>query len=194
MIFIRKATHIEKSGMVSDQLIAEIAARTDVDDLLQEVYEPGFYAVARFVSRRGGTIEDAKDIFQDAFVLLYEHHHRGILVESPVRYITGIAKHLWYKEIKTRRRVIDLAESIDVEHEEPKTIHDTRLLALLERAGKRCMDLLEAFYFRKESLRAIMNAFGFGSEHSASVQKFKCIEKLRMELKTKSLNYEDFLE
>jgi RNA polymerase sigma factor (sigma-70 family) len=180
--------------MVSEQLTSEIAVRKDVDDLLRETYEPGFYAVARFVSRRGGTFDDAKDVFQDAIVLLYDRYQRGLHVESPVRYIVGIAKHLWYKELKTRRKTAELPESFDVQNEEIKSLEDKKLLVLLERAGKRCMDLLEAFYFRKDTFRSIMKTFGFGSEHSASVQKYKCIEKLRNELKVKSLNYEDFFE
>ena len=194
MIFGRNSAHIEKNGMIAEQLMTEIAVGKDVDVLLQEVYEPGFYAVARFISKRGGTLDDARDIFQDAFVILYERHQRGIDIDSPARYITGIAKHLWYKELESRKKAVYLADSLDVESEETKSLHDTKLLAFLTHAGKRCFELLEAFYFRQVGLRSITKAFGFGSDHSTSVQKYKCLEKLRSELKSKSLHYEDFIE
>src|SRR5690606_30800660 len=132
--------------------------------------------------------------FQEAFALMYEQLEQGFQIESPVRYLTGIAKNLWYQEIRTRTAEAPLPAARDTETEVPKKLDDTRLLALLERAGKRCMDLLEAFYFRKDGLHTIASVFGFSSGHSASVQKYKCIEKLRNELKTKSLTYEDFFE
>lgn len=193
MILRPFVTHIEKDVMTSELLI-EPTATKDVDEMLREVYEPGFYAVARFVGRRGGTLDDAKDIFQEAFALMYEQLEQGLQIESPVRYLTGIAKNLWYQEIRTRTAEAPLTAARDTETEVPKKLDDTRLLALLERAGKRCMDLLEAFYFRKDGLHTIASVFGFSSGHSASVQKYKCIEKLRNELKTKSLTYEDFFE
>jgi hypothetical protein len=35
---------------------------------------------------------------------------------------------------------------------------------------------------------------GFANEHSASAQKYKCLEKVREIVKQKSLTYEDFVE
>ncbi len=180
--------------MESEQLVAPVVSSQDIGDLLHDVYEPGFYAVARFISKHGGTLDDAKDIFQDAFVILHEHLQEGRAIGSPVRYITGIAKHLWYKEARSRRNTVHLPETAEIEIKNTNSLHEARLLSLLERAGTKCLDLLEAFYFKNQNLRSLMHTFGFGSEHSASVQKYKCIEKLRNEIKSKSLNYEDFFE
>jgi len=54
--------------------------------------------------------------------------------------------------------------------------------------------LLRAFYYDKLSMSKIANRFGFSSERSATVQKYKCLEKVRDLVKEKSLSYEDFLE
>lgn len=179
--------------MDSEQLVMPVRA-PEVDSLLADIYEPAFNSVARFISKRGGTLEEAEDVFQDAFVILYEQYQAGRHIECPVRYITGIAKHLWFKEIRTRRKRINLSEVTEMPGEETKPLPESKLLSLLERAGERCMNLLEAFYFRNDNLQSLMKTFGFSSEHSASVQKYKCIEKIRAELKTKSLSYEDFFE
>jgi hypothetical protein len=40
----------------------------------------------------------------------------------------------------------------------------------------------------------IAGRFGFSGERSATVQKFKCLEKVRDTIKSKSLSYEDFVE
>jgi predicted DNA-binding protein YlxM (UPF0122 family) len=56
------------------------------------------------------------------------------------------------------------------------------------------MELLRAFYYDKLSMRKIAGQFDFNSERSATVQKYKCLEKVRDIVKEKSLTYEDFLE
>jgi hypothetical protein len=53
------------------------------------------------------------------------------------------------------------------------------------------MELLQAFYYDKLAIMEISNTFGFSSPHSASVQKYKCIEKMREIVQKKSLGYED---
>jgi hypothetical protein len=56
------------------------------------------------------------------------------------------------------------------------------------------MELLQAFYYDKLPMNTIAGLFGFGGERSATVQKYKCLEKVRDIVKDKSLTYEDFLE
>jgi hypothetical protein len=56
------------------------------------------------------------------------------------------------------------------------------------------MELLHAFYYNRQSMDEITDRFGYSSAHSATVQKFKCLEKMRDTVKEKSLRYEDFTE
>jgi hypothetical protein len=56
------------------------------------------------------------------------------------------------------------------------------------------MELLSAFYYEKEDLQKLAQRFGFSGTRSATVQKFKCLEKVRETVKQKSLQYEDFME
>ena len=37
-------------------------------------------------------------------------------------------------------------------------------------------------------------ALGYRDEHSAAVQKFKCIGKMRDSIRSKAMDYEDFLQ
>ncbi len=74
------------------------------------------------------------------------------------------------------------------------TIQAKRLLRVLELSGKKCMDLLRAFYYQRLPLKKLVSALGYANEHSASVQKYKCLEKIRNTVKEKSLTYEDFTE
>ncbi|WP_282636750.1 hypothetical protein [Sphingobacterium thalpophilum] len=56
------------------------------------------------------------------------------------------------------------------------------------------MSLLKSFYYDQMSLQEIADDFGFSGIRSATVQKYKCLEKIRETVKEKALLYEDFLE
>ncbi len=167
--------------------------------LFEELYTKAFPAVARFVSSRHGTYDDAKDIFQDALVVFHEKLiQEGVeITVSDEAYILGIAKHLWLRKYKHDRTKVQLSlvESLfSIPDDFYENVQTSRLLNLLERAGRKCLELLQAFYYRKSSMNEIGDAFGFASEHSAAVQKYKCLEKVRDIVKEKSLQYEDFTE
>ena len=56
--------------------------------------------VARYVSKMGGSFDEAKDIFQDALVIYYEKAVESTfeLKTTEKAYLLGIAKHLWLKK------------------------------------------------------------------------------------------------
>lgn len=176
----------------------EVAEASRVAITMEKLYESSFMGVARFVSKMGGTLEDAKDIFHDALVIYFEKQGQDTLKIdiSAEAYVLGIARHLWIRKFNHQKHCVRLDEEeqrIHI-HEDHDQVNTSRVLSLLETAGKKCLDLLHAFYFEKSSLLQIRKMFGFISEHSASVQKYKCIEKLRDTLHSKHLSHESFLE
>lgn len=172
---------------------------TDRAALFEMLYEKAFPIVAEFVSRMNGSFEDTKDIFQDALVIYYEktQDEDFSIHVSEQAYILGIAKHLWLRRFKTKSKQItlDAVEStitLPADHE--ISYNDNRLLQLLESTGRKCMNLLRAFYYEKLPLKKISRQLGYSSEHSATVQKYKCMEKVRDIIKQRSIAYEDFID
>ena len=162
----------------------------------EQLYEDVFPLVAKFVAKRGGSFEDAKDIFHDSLVILYEKTGDALLPAGIAedRYLVGIAKHLWLRKFRKDHKMIrldDLEKSISIP-EDYFDSSDNRLVSLLELTGRKCLELLRAFYYDNLGIREITDVFGFSSDHSASVQKFKCIEKIRDTVQKRSLSYEDF--
>lgn len=165
---------------------------------LTRLYLGAFPAVARYVGHRGGSLDEAKDVFHDAVVIWYE---RSVTERDTPRddkaYLIGIAKHLWLKSYREHNRYIPLDEAGDAAHisvnEEQQPISN-KLMHYLEGTGQKCMDLLKGFYYDKLPMADIARAFGFSGERSATVQKFKCLEKVRETVKSKALTYEDFVE
>lgn len=166
----------------------------DRTQYLEELYKVMFPRVASYISRRGGSFDEAKDIFQEAVIIYYEKiSGAGVYtVQNKGAYIMGIARHLWMKAIKDKTlttnadKVATLADNKELQPTE-------RILSFLSVAGKKCMEMLHAVYYDKRTMKHIADNFGFSSERSATVQKYKCLEKVREIVKEKSLVYEDFL-
>ena len=147
------------------------------------------------ISKRKGSFQDAKDIFQDALVIYHEKSQQENfnLEGSPEAYIIGIARHLWSRKFGDDSRKISADDRMS-EFSVPDDYfdeHNNRLLSILQLTGRKCLSLLRAFYYDNQTIREITNAFGFSNEHSASAQKYKCIEKMRSTVEKKSLRYED---
>jgi RNA polymerase sigma factor (sigma-70 family) len=164
----------------------------------ETLYEDCFPAVALFVSKMQGSLEDAKDLFHDALVIYHEKNSEENLEirVSTQAYIVGIAKHLWIRKFKDDRKKVSLdhIDFITIPADYFPAVNANRLLTLLESTGTKCLELLRAFYYQRLSVKDLIERFGYSTEHSASVQKYKCIEKARETLKQKSISYEDFLE
>ena len=177
--------------------IAHSAAETR-ERFFEELYEKAFPPFARFAGSMKASFQDAKDIFHDALVIYYEKCSETdfVVKSSPQAYILGIAKHLWIRKFHHDRQKISMDEmesGIVIPDNYFTSVNEVRLLQFLERTGKKCLELLQKFYYEKEPLKEIARTLGYRTEHSAAVQKFKCIGKLRDTIRSKSMEYEDFL-
>jgi DNA-directed RNA polymerase specialized sigma24 family protein len=173
------------------------ASRTETLTLFySEWYNRSFLQVAKFVKKHGGTLEDAKDIFHDALIVHYEklQDPHFILRSSEEAYMMGVVKNLWWQKIRTDLKSETLADHEDASVKVSPEIDTSRLYKLVVSAGKRCLDLLSMFYMKRASLTEIAETFEFKTEHSAAVQKYKCIEKIRDTIKQNSMHHEDFFE
>lgn len=186
--------------MVAIDARVKLSYPQEREKMFYELYEQAFPLVAKFVSRMGGSFQDAKDIFQDSLVLFYEKTAGAEfeLHTSASAYVTGIAKHLWIRKFKHDISNVSLdawESSIQIPEDFfSPTTSGNRLLLILERAGKKCLELLRAFYYDKLPVKDLAKMLGYSTSHSVSVQKFKCLEKVRDYIKLKSIDHGDLVE
>lgn len=178
---------------------AKASEAREREEMFADLYEKAFPQVAKFVSNRSGTLAEAKDIFQDALVVFWEmwQAQKITFKVSMEAYLIGIAKHLWIRRFKADLYLVsftDFEQSLIIPEDYFPSGRQLNLLTFLENAGKKCMDLLSAFYYQGKSLTEIRSSFGYSNAHSATVQKFKCLEKIRNHVKENNLHYEDFID
>lgn len=176
-------------------LILEKSKTYTREATIMKWYKEVFPPAATYIQRKGGNLEEAKDIFQEAIVLYYEK----LVIEgfqpivSDGAYLMGIVKKRWLKHHE-QFTAYESLEGIEVTEEKIQQPQTKQLLQYLKQSGERCMDLLQAFYYEKLNMKQVADRFGYTNERSATVGKFKCLEKVREEIKQKSLCYEDFLD
>lgn len=161
------------------------------------LYKKAFPAVAKYVSKKGGDFDQAKDIFQDALVIYYEKTIAGPISANvnEQAYLMGIAKNLWAQKFRENIKQMAIADDApNLTEEGDLQLCSTKLVAYLETAGQKCMDILRAFYYDNLPAEEIARLFGYSGVRSATVQKYKCMEKVRETVKERSLVYEDFIE
>ena len=178
----------------------KIPNRVVIEHDFEELYELAFPLVAKFVRKSNGSFQEAKDIFHDALIIFYEKQvANSISIQVPAEiYLLGIAKHLWLRKFKQEKGNVSFDEleqeiSIPEDYFQENKEHN-RLLALLQISGRKCLQLLQAIYYDQLALPDIATIFGYSTVRSATVQKYKCLEKVRDKVKEKAIRYEDLLE
>ncbi len=159
------------------------------------LYKKAFPIVARYIARMGGTLEEAQDIFQDTLVIYYEKITSGDteIIVSENAYLFGIAKNLWLRRHRDGSKY-QLLNDLEIEDVPDEKLATGKILYFLETAGKKCMELLKAYYYDLLPVSTVTPLFGYSSTHSATVAKYKCLEKVKETVKQNSIKYADFIE
>ena len=156
---------------------------------VETIYKLNFNMVQSLVVNNNGNAEDARDIFQETMIVLYEKVRSGSFeLNCQLKtYIYSISRRLWLKRLNQLQRfaqdVGKLEETVPVDEQlEIHTQRNTDFLHMeeaLERLGEPCRTLLEAYYLKKKSMVEIAEDFGYTNADNAKNQKYKCLMRLR---------------
>jgi RNA polymerase sigma factor (sigma-70 family) len=178
-----------------DQLKAEISERLLLQGLakndrkaIETIYKDNYNLVQALVINNNGTSEDAKDIFQEAMIVLYEKVQSGTFeLNCQIKtFVYSVSRRLWLKRLMQQNRfnISDgHEESISVDEEMVEHEKRNTEFTMMERAmsglGEPCKSLLEAFYLQKKSMQEIAGSFGYTNSENAKNQKYKCLMRLK---------------
>ncbi|SEK34947.1 RNA polymerase sigma factor, sigma-70 family [Parapedobacter koreensis] len=157
--------------------------------VLSGLYKDYFPMVLNMVVQNNGTEEEAKDVFQEAVIVLYDKIKQGnFALSSKLKtYIYSVCRRLWLKQLTSQGRtfydVSDYEEIIPVE--EDLAVHRERdvQLSLMEQAldklGEPCRTIIHDFYVLNLSMQEICEKFGYTNADNAKNQKYKCLQRLK---------------
>ncbi len=160
---------------------------------LQKFYCEQYPKTKYYVLKNGGTVDNANDVFQDAYFSCWKKLSTGEF--SPKNkteieaYLFTIAKNKWIDQTRNlvKRKTTSINEKLyHLEADEAASAHENIekekklniTLTAFENLGQGCKDLLTQFYFHKISLREIAESLNM-EEASAKNKKYRCIQKLK---------------
>jgi len=156
---------------------------------IDTIYKNNFNMVQAFILNNNGTYDDARDIFQEAMITLYEKakSESFVLTCQIKTYIYSVCRRIWLKRLQQMGKYITSSEALEdtVPVEDDVEIHERRNVefAIMERAlsslGEPCKSLVEAYYIHKKGMTDIARQFGYTNADNAKNQKYKCLMRLK---------------
>ena len=158
-------------------------------DAIESVYKDNFSLIQHFVLYNNGNEDDARDIFQEAMIVLFEKSKSPdfVLTCQIKTYLYSVCRRLWLKKLQQNRRIESQVENFDqivpVEDdlEEHEKLNKQYLImrTAMGKIGEPCKSLIEAFYVHHKNMHEIAEFFGYTNADNAKNQKYKCLVRLK---------------
>jgi RNA polymerase sigma factor (sigma-70 family) len=159
------------------------------NECIAVIYKENYPMVHSLVVKNSGDDDEAKDIFQEAVVVLFEKAKQpGFVLTCKIStYLYAVARRLWLKKLQNNNYKKPIADHIeetvavedDVEFHENQNLQLEQMNEALLKIGEPCKSLLEAYYFNKQQMQAIAAQFGYTNAENAKNQKYKCLVRLK---------------
>ncbi len=159
--------------------------------VLGEIYTKYEKQVFSYIKYKGGTEEDAKDMLQEAIIVLWQKVNSGDfnLSAQLSTFLIAVAKNQWRKELRKKSKMSNEQISENKSDENPGQL-DTLLIQeksdLVQKAFELikplCKKLLLLFYFEERNLEDITKILKFSNSNVTKSKKYQCKKSLELVL------------
>ena len=156
---------------------------------VEAIYQDNYNMVQSLIINNNGSSDDAKDIFQEAMIVLYEKVRSGSFeLNCQIKtYLYSVCRRLWLKRLQQLNRYsapLDDNEAIvpvedEIEGHEQRNAEFEMMEKAINSLGEPCKSLLEAYYLQKQNMQVIAANFGYTNSDNAKNQKYKCLMRLK---------------
>jgi RNA polymerase sigma factor (sigma-70 family) len=178
-----------KSSVPADSEVI-LGILNDSKQTLNQLYKCYFPMILQLVLSNNGNEDDAKDIFQESVIVLYNKvKGGGFELNSKLKtFIYSVCRRLWLKRLHQKSRNIsgELHDFEDIESvEEDLAYHQQKdaqfhqMERALKMLGEPCKTIIEDYYIQNKSMQDISEKFGYTNADNAKTQKYKCLQRLK---------------
>ena len=174
-------------ALTTDHILLQGLAQND-KKAVETIYKDNYNMVQALIINNNGSADDAKDVFQEAMIVLYQKVQSGTFeLNCQLKtYVYSVCRRLWLKRLAQQNRfsIHEGHEEIasvedDVEEHERRDAEFVHMEKALSNLGEPCKSLLEAFYIKKRGMQEIAASFGYTNADNAKNQKYKCLMRLK---------------
>jgi RNA polymerase sigma factor (sigma-70 family) len=171
----------------NEQALLKGLARNDRKSV-ETIYKENYNMVQSLIINNNGSGDDAKDIFQEAMIVLYEKARSGTFeLNCQIKtYVYSVCRRLWLKKLQQANKYTEVGDmemvvavEDDVEEHAKKNTEFEMMDKAIGSLGEPCKSLLEAYYLQKKSMQEIALNFGYTNAENAKNQKYKCLMRLK---------------
>jgi len=159
------------------------------EDALNKLYTGYFPMILQFILNNNGDEDDAKDVYQEGIIVLYNKIKSGNFeLSSKLKtYIYSVCRRIWLKKLsqqsKKTSNISDFEDVIatedDMELHEEKDRQFEKMQSALQHLGEPCKTIIQDFYINNLSMQEICEKFGYTNTDNAKTQKYKCLQRLK---------------
>jgi len=159
------------------------------EDILNKLYKAYYAMVLQFILNNNGDEDDAKDVYQEGIIILYNKIKTGNFeLSSKLKtYIYSVCRRIWLKKLSLNSKktgsITDyedvFAVEEDVENHEEKDASFMKMQSALNHLGEPCKTIIQDFYIHNLSMQDICEKFGYTNADNAKTQKYKCLQRLK---------------
>lgn len=161
----------------------------DSDSILKRLYVAYFPMVLQLIINNNGSADDAKDVYQEAIIVLYNKVKSGNFeLSSKLKtFLYSVCRKLWLKRLNQMSRyggdIKDFQDHLPVEEESDlhseRELEFSKMEGALKLIGEPCKTIIEDFYIHNLSMQDICERFGYTNADNAKTQKYKCLQRLK---------------
>lgn len=177
-----------RAELTEEDIITGI--KNDDQSTMSELYRTYYPLILNFIVNNKGDEQDAKDIYQEAFMILIHNVKNEVFkAESKVKtYLYSICRRQWLKELQNRNRYMvgyqehddyiefDTQEGVDIDAFRQRYLH---MENSLREIGEPCRSVIKMFYIQNLSMQTIADEMGYTNSANAKTQKYKCLRRLK---------------
>jgi RNA polymerase sigma factor (sigma-70 family) len=172
----------------NERILLQGLAKND-KKAVETIYRNNYGMVQALIINNNGSTDDARDVFQEAMIVLYEKARSGTFeLNCQIKtYMYSVSRRLWLKKLQqTKRFTSDFGDPdslVPIEDDLEDHLKRDQEFGMMEKAilglGEPCKSLLEAFYIEKKNMQEIALNFGYTNAENAKTQKYKCLMRLK---------------
>jgi RNA polymerase sigma factor (sigma-70 family) len=157
--------------------------------ILKHLYLEYYPMVLNLILNNNGNEDDAKDIYQEAIIVLHGKIKSGDFeLSSKLKtFIYSVCRRLWLKKLNQKSRFggdikdyedyLPVEEDVDLHAEKDRQF--SQMHEALQGLGEPCKTIIEDFYIKNLSMQDICEKFGYTNADNAKTQKYKCLQRLK---------------
>lgn len=185
--FLNLGTNNKEMAGNNDKILIEGIKKQD-EKVIAEIYNMFFPSVRQYIYNNKGSLEDARDIFNDTIiVILNKAREDDLTLKCSLKtYIYAVSKNLWLKRFKTEKLETISYEEIgesqctaELFEEETLNINHAHLLFQkhLARLNPTCRKIL-GYFLEGKTFKEITELLNIENEGYARKRKYRCVKLL----------------